>query len=109
MKEAARRGELYRERPFVLGVEADRINPGWDPREMIMVQGIIDAYFYENGKIILVDYKTDKVLPQGEEKLLEKYRVQLKCYADALTQLTGTPVAEQYLYAFSIQKELRNL
>ena len=109
MKEAARRGELYRERPFVLGVEADRINPGWDPREMIMVQGIIDAYFYENGKIILVDYKTDRVLPQGEEKLLEKYRVQLKCYADALTQLTGTPVAEQYLYAFSIQKELRNL
>lgn len=109
MKAAARRGELYREKPFVLGVTADQINPGWDAREMIMVQGIIDAYFYENGNIILVDYKTDRVAPQGEKVLLKKYRVQLQCYADALRQLTGTPVAEQYLYSFFIQKELRNL
>ena len=74
-----------------------------------MVQGIIDAYFYEEGKIILVDYKTDRVSPGMEGKLLEKYRVQLTYYAKALEQLTGVPVAEQYLYSFAVQKELRNL
>lgn len=109
MKEAARRGELHREQQFVLGVEANQIQEGWETDELVMVQGIIDAYFYEEGKIILVDYKTDRVSPGMEGKLLEKYRVQLTYYAKALEQLTGVPVAEQYLYSFAVQKELRNL
>lgn len=109
MKEAARRGELHREQQFVLGVPANQLQERWKTDEPVMVQGIIDAYFYEEGKIILVDYKTDRVSPGMEGKLLEKYRVQLTYYAKALEQLTGVPVAEQYLYSFAIQKELRNL
>lgn len=109
MKAAAARGELYREKTFVIGIPANRIRPEWDEKETVMVQGIIDAYFYENGKIILVDYKTDRIPEGGEPALMEKYRIQLQCYADALEQLTGTSVAEQYLYLFSVHKELRNL
>lgn len=109
MKAAAARGELYREKTFVIGIPANRIRPEWDEKETVMVQGIIDAYFYENGKIILVDYKTDRIPEGGEAALMEKYRIQLQCYADALEQLTGIPVTEQYLYLFSVHKELRNL
>lgn len=109
MKAARERGELYRERQFLLNVPARDIDPEWDTEEPVMVQGIIDAYFYEEGKIILVDYKTDRVRRGEAHLLLEKYGAQLHYYAKALEQLTGAPVTEQYLYSFSIQKELRNL
>ena len=35
--------------------------------EKIILQGIIDCYFEEDGQIILVDYKTDSV-KNGEVK-----------------------------------------
>ena len=39
--------------------------------EKIILQGIIDCYFEENGEIILVDYKTDSV-KNGEVKLINR-------------------------------------
>lgn len=43
--DAARRGQLYREKQFVIGVPASDIRPQWDKEEMVLVQGIIDAWF----------------------------------------------------------------
>ena len=37
--------------------------------ETVLVQGIIDAYFVEDGEIVLVDYKTDRVRRGQEQKL----------------------------------------
>ena len=36
-------------------------------REMILIQGVIDACFEEDGQIILVEYKTDFVKEGNEE------------------------------------------
>ena len=45
----------------MIGVNASRISQEYPEDEMVLVQGIIDAYFEEDGKIILVDYKSDYV------------------------------------------------
>lgn len=70
--------------------------------ETVLVQGVIDCLFHVNGKVILLDYKSDKVLPHlgGVAALTESYRFQLELYAEALEQITGTPVDEKWLFFF---------
>jgi ATP-dependent helicase/nuclease subunit A len=82
--DAARRGQLYREKQFVIGVPASDIRPQWDKEEMVLVQGIIDAWFYEGDQIVLLDYKTDRVLKGQEQKLKERY--QAVVYPDVCKQ-----------------------
>lgn len=102
--DAARRGQLYREKQFVIGVPASDIRPQWDKEEMVLVQGIIDAWFYEGDQIVLLDYKTDRVLKGQEQKLKDRYQAQLDYYAKALKQTTGHEVKEKIIYAFSLQE-----
>ena len=61
MQEAARKQKLYREQPFVLGVDAKELYPEEEDGELILIQGIIDAYFEEPDGLVVLDYKTDKV------------------------------------------------
>lgn len=109
IKRAQVEGALFRERQFVLGLPAREVRHEWDTDDTVLVQGIIDAYFYEEGEIVLVDYKTDYVPRKGERILVQKYEEQLKYYARALEQMTGMRVKEQYIYSFWLQKELRNM
>lgn len=104
MEAADKSGFLYREQPFVMGVSADRIDPAFPADEMITVQGIIDAFFIEKEQIILVDYKTDRVL--NAEELIMRYKTQLNLYAEALERAYGLPVAEQILYSTALQKQV---
>lgn len=104
MQQAARAGKLFREQPFVLGVPADTIRPEWDGRETVLLQGIIDAWFFEGETLVLVDYKTDFV---REGRLLaERYGVQLDCYRAALERLTGKPVKEKVIYSFCLNETI---
>ena len=104
MAAAFLRGELQREQPFVLGIEADRVNPEFPKDEIVLVQGIIDAYFEEEGELVLVDYKTDAV--EKESDLAERYKVQLDLYERALTQITGKKVKEKLIYSVSRRKTI---
>ena len=108
MQRAQLLGRLYRERQFFLTVDAGEADTRWkDSGETILVQGIIDAYFETDEGLVLVDYKTDKVENPDGSDLIAKYRVQLDYYAEALTRLTGQPVAEKVIYSFALQKELK--
>ena len=104
MADAARRGMLYREQPFVLGVEASEIYPDDCSGETILVQGIIDVFFEEEDGLIVLDYKTDKVRAAGE--LTEKYHAQLDYYGQALEQLLQKPVKEKIIYSFTLREEI---
>lgn len=73
--------------------------------ENVRLQGIIDCIFEEEDKIILLDYKTDYVEYGKESEILDKYRIQIKYYKDAVEKITGKEVKESYLYLFGLNKE----
>ena len=102
MHGAQQAGQLYREQPFVLGISAGRLNPDFPSEEKVLIQGIIDAFFVEDGEIVLVDYKTDRVT-SGKE-LWDRYETQLDHYEEALTKLMQMPVKERILYSFSLER-----
>ena len=104
MADAARRGTLYKEQPFVLGVDASEIYPDDCSGETILVQGIIDVFFEEEDGLIVLDYKTDKVRAAAE--LTEKYHAQLDYYGQALEQLLQKPVKEKIIYSFTLREEI---
>ncbi len=98
---------LNREIPFHLEIQCSSI-PAYshiNDNEIILLQGVIDCYFEEDGEITLVDYKTDYVSEVNDE-LRDKYRLQLDYYAQALTRLTGKVVRQKYIYLFSIGEQL---
>ncbi|WP_036640762.1 PD-(D/E)XK nuclease family protein, partial [Paenibacillus durus] len=68
----------------------------------VLIQGVIDCLFREEGRLILLDYKSDAVLEHrgGLEALKEKYRYQLSLYSQALGDILGEEVAEAWLYFF---------
>ena len=106
MREAARKKKLYREQPFVISVKMKEIQPDWTGEETVLVQGIIDAYFQEDGDLILVDYKTDRVTSGEEGKLLNLYHSQLEDYAEALERMLKKRVKECYIYSFALEKPI---
>mgnify|MGYP000158497797 FL=1 len=104
MRACAANGCLWKEQPFVLGVEARELYSGEPEGELILVQGIIDVYFEEEGGLVVLDYKTDKVRTAGE--LTEKYHAQLDYYAKALEQITHKKVKEKIIYSFHLREEI---
>lgn len=104
MQEAARKQKLYREQPFVLGVDAKELYPEEEDGELILIQGIIDAYFEEPDGLVVVDYKTDKV--NNGKELEERYQEQLRYYAKALEQMSAKKVKEKIIYSFTLRKEI---
>lgn len=104
MIEANQNNELFKEQPFVLGISADQLKPSFPPTETVLIQGVIDVFFYEQDEIVLADYKTDRV--SCSEELVRRYRTQLDYYQMALEQITGKRVKERYLYSFYLQEEI---
>ena len=89
---------LRREQPFVLAIPAQRLKETFPEDETVLIQGIIDAYFEEEDGIVLVDYKTDRII--STDALWTRYETQMDHYQDALERLTGKKVKERILYSF---------
>jgi ATP-dependent helicase/nuclease subunit A len=101
--EAARRGSLRREKPFTLKTERNG-------RELL-VQGVIDCCFEEDGRMVLIDYKSSYIRPDRplEEELArikDEYRVQIELYSEAVKKGTGKEVGEAYLYLLTVSEAL---
>ena len=86
--------------------KASEIDARWTGEETVLIQGIIDAFFYEEKELVLVDYKTDAVREGEEMRLVELYHTQLEDYAQALERMTGKRVKEKYIYSFTLNKEI---
>ena len=104
MKKADQDRKLYREQPFVLGLSASRVEKSFPPEEKVLIQGIIDAYFEEDGELVLVDYKTDVI--KTPQELIDRYATQVEYYREALKKLTGKRVKECILYSFALNKAI---
>ena len=98
MAEADREGKLFKEQPFVMAIDAKRVDKKFPAHETMLIQGIIDAYYEKQGRIYLMDYKTDRV--SKKEDLIHRYQTQLDYYKEALEKLTGKEVAGVYIYSY---------
>ena len=98
MAEADKRGDLFREKPFVMDYEG------------VLLQGIIDVFWIEEDQIVLLDYKTDRV--QMPEELVERYKKQLDLYAQALCRIFSTREhkidgTENFIYSFRFDEAIK--
>ena len=101
---AAKNGTLSREKPFTLKTARDG-------HEML-VQGVIDCCFEENGKMVLIDYKSSFIKPGRAydselARIKEEYKVQIELYSEAVRKGTDHEVAEAYLWLFTTAEALR--
>jgi len=99
---------IFREVPFNLVFKAARVFSGLEAsEEELLLQGIIDLYFLEDGQLVLVDYKTDRITPQNRLEIIERYRIQLSVYREALEKIQMQPVKESYLYLFDSEEAVK--
>ena len=105
MGKAFREGKLMREKPFMMGIPASDLDPKFPQEEMVLIQGIIDAWFLEGDEIVLMDYKTDMVKEPSE--LTRRYQIQLDLYKRALEAATKKKVKEVYIYSFGLGCEIK--
>ncbi|MGN0469015.1 MAG: 3'-5' exonuclease, partial [Acutalibacteraceae bacterium] len=98
---------VMREKKFTVRVPIYEVYPNLSEfsDETVVIQGIADCAFVENGKLVVVDYKTDNL--QTEDAFCEKYSGQVKIYKKALEMCTDFQVAETLLYSFSLGKEIK--
>lgn len=105
MSAAQAKGFLYKEQQFVIGIPAREMEV-CSSDELVLIQGIIDAYMEEEDGLVLIDYKTDHVVRGRESLLTERYGIQLEYYKRALEQMTGKKVTEKIIYSLTLQEEI---
>ncbi|MBR2861568.1 MAG: UvrD-helicase domain-containing protein [Clostridia bacterium] len=88
---------ICRERSFCM------ILPFGDGGDKTLVQGIIDCYFFEGDNIILLDYKTDVIRDNLNERILH-HTPQLKMYKDALEKLYPGKSVTPFVHFFSVNE-----
>jgi ATP-dependent helicase/nuclease subunit A len=96
-RRAAAAPELYKETPFVIRRDLEG--------EEILVQGVIDCWFVEDGAPVLIDYKSGGSFAYGAgaredapRRVALRYRPQLAVYAEAIESIRGARVSEANLF-----------
>jgi len=94
--------ERHAEVPFALRLEGEEIGAA---KGATLLQGTIDLVFRENGRWVIVDYKTDHIV--GDlQPYIDYYAPQVRLYARAWHRLSGESVSEALLF-FSHPREAR--
>ncbi|MDD4495372.1 MAG: helicase-exonuclease AddAB subunit AddA [Eubacteriales bacterium] len=93
---------VYREVPFNIEIPCTELRfvleKDMHKGETMLLQGVIDCFFEEQGELVLLDYKTDYVEPGKTDTIKERYATQIKYYAQALERLTGKRVKQRYIF-----------
>ena len=102
----AKAARVEREWNFLCPMPARMLLDGTDSDEPILLQGVIDACFIEDGAWVLLDYKTDRVTGDPNE-YAKKHARQVTLYAKALEKLSGMPVKERYIVLLGAKAVVR--
>lgn len=103
--------KVYRELRFIYEADDSLMNryqhsaAGSDIKTMI--QGVADCVIVENGKGVIVDYKTDLV--KDAESLALRYQDQLLVYGKILSESLNIPITELIIYSFTLKKQINLL
>ena len=96
--------DVYREKQFTVFVHPSLTCEGEfksDRRQI--VDGEVDLVFVENGELVIVDYKTDRV---REVEELRRHKPQLDLYEEAMSQVLGLPVKEKIIFSITLNKSV---
>ncbi len=107
MKQLLNSSNIMREFRFTVKINASLVDETLKPPfsdEDVILQGAVDLAFEENGEIIIIDYKTDRV--KTLEQLKDMYKKQLDLYKIAMEKCTGKTVKKCVLYSFSLNDEI---
>lgn len=94
------------ELPFCYAADTERLL-GIKSNERVLLQGVIDACFVEDGGWVLLDYKTDYVGNGDANEAAQKHRKQIDAYCDALLMLSKMPVKERYAVMLRAHEAVR--
>lgn len=90
--------KIHREFKFSLLCDAGDVYPDVSGEELLL-QGVVDCCIEENGKLCIIDYKTDRVRDSAAlSTRVTFYTPQLRAYASALRRIFGMDVASCVLY-----------
>ena len=97
---------VFREMKFLTEINAGEVYDVPDnlSDKKIIVQGAVDLLFVENGQIVIVDFKTDRL--DDPAKFAELYAEQLNLYSVACSKKFNLPVKENIIYSFNLSKEI---
>ena len=99
---------VYREYQFTASLPVSDLYPDADSKasidEVIIIEGVIDCAFEENGKLVILDFKTDYA--ENENQLIEEYAPQLETYRKCLSKVMGKEVSQTLIYSFRLGKEI---
>lgn len=92
--------KIFKETPFTIPLPASYLTKNTtEGGESVILQGIIDCFFFEGDKIVLVDFKTDAAT--GRKTIMEKYKLQMDLYALALEKKYFLKIYEKFIYLLS--------
>jgi len=96
-------GDTVREFKFSVLDDGENYGDGL-AGEKILLQGVVDCALIEPDGISIVDFKTDRVTEDTLSAVVERYRLQVQTYADAMARIYGKPIKGKYLYFFSMER-----
>ena len=99
---------LLREYGFRVGVPLTELQPELPAEcaagERIVIEGVVDCAFLEDGQLVIVDYKTDRV--QAAQTLIDRYSAQLAVYRRCLGEALELPVKETLIWSFRLNESI---
>lgn len=96
--------EVFRELKFFANIKASLVNGEYPDDVKVSMQGAVDCAFVENGKLFIVDFKTDKI--NKADKFKKEYAKQLELYAHALKEVKNMEIGGCIIYSFHLNEEI---
>ncbi len=96
--------EYKREYQFTVKISASDFDDEFKDGKLVM-QGAVDLLLVEDGEIVIVDYKTDRV--KDADDLVKLYHKQVEFYKSAVEETTGLRVKEIVIYSIYLGKEIK--
>lgn len=99
--------QVYKEYRFTVEIPAFYVKPSLTEsfrEETIILQGAVDLAFVEDGKLVIVDYKTDRV--KSPSQLAQIYSAQLLLYQKALQECLLIEVSQCLIYSVYLSQEI---
>ncbi|MFI3326187.1 MAG: helicase-exonuclease AddAB subunit AddA [Clostridia bacterium] len=96
--------EVDREFRFFADIPASLVDKEFPGDVKVSLQGAVDCCFVENGKLYIVDFKTDRI--KETKDFIKEYGIQLQLYANALKQVKNMEIGACFIYSFYLDKQI---